>query len=941
MNVIRLLLAIVPILISFTYAKNTKHNFKKIKDDIYNTHYFELENGLKIYLVKNDTKPTIGVKAIFNVGSKNDPQDNTGLAHYFEHLMFHGTSNLGSLDYNKEKPYLDKIESLFEKLKLEKDKKKREKIINEIDDNSLKASKFSTNNEFERILISLGGTKINASTNYDNTCYFYTIPKNNLEKSLKILSEQLFNPVIRRFSTELQTVYEEFIKDNEYSFYLCADKLLNDLCKNHPYSVPIIGKEEHLRNPSIKAIKEFHNKYYHPNNLTLLLVGDLDYDSAVDFIEKYFGKLKKKEINKDNFPDIKLPEKTKELTVISEDYNYGNLVFPIKNKNIQDNYKMYLLSSILNTYLQNLVREQKLYFARCLFYNLKEISFLIVQYVPLDRQSLKNAQDLIFKRINDFCNGKDNSYSFNYVINDTIYKSRNDEATEYVSNLIFNLIKFENFNNIEKSEILSNKLIKNFKKQDCEMFIKDLLSKPYYIVNKNQGNRNYNKIDKIKVSNMTLNNDKKSEYFKNIEKIKSENIKPTILDYNKSVKNYKYNDNINFYYIKKNDKKLFKIEIRFNCGILNDKNVNTLNYFLQFSKSRNITFNKFCEKLNELGSDMYLNITDNFTSLKIFGISENFDKTIKLISDYISNINFDDKSIEEGTKNYLNDEHNFRLLKIKFKNYKDYIVDNIEIKQFTKEKVKNLLNKVLSAKCDVLFSTDLEPKQFIDKIIMSKMLNKCKNEYKINKYEYKNYEKNKIFIHNIRGAQNIKCYIYNFLEKVKIEDVFLLDTYDSYYNSIYFDEIREKNGLTYHSDWFINHNNMFYNKDYLQIYFDSQPNKFIPAFTKTLQLFDFNKNLQQFKISYDNLKNQHNCARFKDMDILRNYFFDKNYEIDVNKTSLFEILGNNMNSVTLDKLTKFHNNNIKNAPKIIYIEGNLEDIDINFLSKYGEVKNLK
>lgn len=934
------LLFLTSIVINLADSEKTKHNFKTIKDDIYKTHYFELENGLKIYLVKNDKEPTINVEAIFNVGSKNDPQDNTGLAHYFEHIMFGGTSKIGSLDYEKEKPYLDKIEDLFEKLKLEKDKKKREKIINEIDNNSLKASNFSTNWEYERILLSLGGTNINAFTDYDKTCYHYTISKNNLEKSLKVLSEQLFNNVVRYFSRELQAVYEEYVINNENSYNLCFEELFKDLCNNHPYGVPIIGKEEHLRNPSIKSIKEFYNKYYHPNNLTLLFVGDLDYDFTVDIIEKYFGKIKKKEIPKDNFPDIKLPEKTKELNVITEKNHYGLLFFPLKIYSSDNFFKTQLISMMLNSYLQGLKQENKINYSECFFWNHKYVSFLVVCYEPLDRQSLKVAKDIVLQKINDFCLGKNNSFAFNYVINDNIYISRNFENKNYITSLFEYLLDFD-FKDIEKSEILSNKLIKNLKKHDCEMFIKDLLSKPYYIINKNQGNRNYNKIDKLKVSNMTLNNDKKSEFFKNIEKIKSEDIKPIILDYNKSVKNYKYNDNINFYYIKKDDKKLFKIEIRFNCGILNDKNVDTLNYFLQFSKSKNITFNKFCEKLNELGSDIYLNITDNFTSLKIFGISENFDKTIKLISDYISNINFDNNSIEEGIKNYLNNEPNFRLAKIKFKNYKDYIVDSIEIKQFTKEKVKNLFNKVLSAKCDVLFSTDLEPKQFIDKIIMSKMLNKCKNEYKINKYEYKNYDKNKIFIHNISGAQNIKCHIYNFLNKSKNEDVFLLNTYNSYYYSVYFDELRSKNGLTYYSNWFVRHNDMFYDKDYLEIDFDCQPNKFISAFSKTLKLFDFNKNLQQFEILYRNLKNQHNSKRFTDMEILNKYFNDKIYEININKTNSFEIESNNMNSVTLDKLTEFHNNNIKNAPKIIYIEGNLEDIDINFLSKYGEVKNLK
>ena len=929
------------IAINLADSNKTKYQFKTIKDDIYDTHYIELENGLKIYLVKNDKKPTVEVRAYFNVGSKNDPQDNTGLAHYFEHLMSNGTTKIGSLDYEKEKPYLDKIEDLFEKLKLEKDKKKREKIIKEIDDNSLKASKFSTNREFDRILQSLGCSNINAFTSKDVTCYHYTIPKNNLDKSLNVLAEQLFNPVIRRFSTELQVIYEEYVRLKEDSNKICSQKVFKELCKNHPYSIHMIGKEEHLKNPTIKGIKEFHNKYYNTNNLTLLFVGDIDYDSTVEIIEKYFGKLKKKEIPKNNFPDIKLPEKTAEFDILTENRNYGLFVFPIKIKEAKDYYKIYLITTILNSYLNSLNLEKQV---NDIFVNphfLKDISFINIYFEPLDRNSLKKTKEIVLNKMKNFCTGKDNSHSFNYVINDIIYKTRNEENIKYITELFEQIVVLSNFDDIEKSGILSNKLIKNLKKQDCELFVKDLLSKPYYIINKNKGNRDYDKIDKIKVSNMILNNDKKSEYFKNIEKIKSEDIEPAVLDYSKSVKNYKYNDNVNFYYIKKNNKKIFKINIRFNCGILNDKNVRSLNYFLQFSKNKNMNFNEFYEKLNELGSSIYFDTCENYVLIELYGISEHLDKTIKLVSDYIINIKFDNNSVSNGIQNYLNNELYYGLNKIQFKNYKNYIIDSIEIKQFTKEKLKNLLNKILSAKCDVLFSTDLEPKQFIDKIINSKLLNKCKNKYEIKGYEYKDYDKNKIFIHNINGAQNIKCYILCFLNKFNVEDFSLIDVYNKYYQNIYFDEIREKNGLTYNQYWHVFADNLFYNKDILWINFDCQPNKFISAFNKTLGIFEFNKNKDIFKLSYDNVKITKNSKRFMDMNILNCYLNDMEYGVDVSKTSAFEISKKNIDSITFDNLINFHNVNIKNAPKIIYIVGSLEDIDVNYLSKYGEIKKLK
>jgi len=940
MNVIRLLLLIVPVLISFTYAKKTKYDFKTIKDDIYKTHYFELENGLKIYLVQHKKTPTVYVEAIFNVGSKNDPKNSTGLAHYLEHLMSHGTSKIGSLDYEKEKPLLDKIETLFEKLKVEKDLNKRKSIYKEIDDYSFKASKLSTSDEYTSILKSLGGSYINAATDQDNTVFYYTIPKNNLEKSLKVLSEQLFNFVVRRFSTELQAVYEEYVRNNENSNNICYEEIMKEICKDHPYSIPIIGKPEHLRSPSIKDVKEFYNKYYHPNNCTLLLVGDIEYNHAIDIIEKKFGKLKKKEIEKSNFKDIILPEKNSEINIISEDYNYGGFIFPYKTNDIQYNYKIQILCGLLHRYLQKLATQQKVY--NITVYNnlIKDIGSIILRVIPLDRQSLKDAKKIVFEELKKFCKGIDNIHNFNSIKNETIYNLRNDDERYNIISNIRNLIHYNSFIDIAKSSILSNELINKLKKEDCENILKDLISKPYISVNKNSGNRNFDKIEKLQCPNMFLNSDKKSDYFKNLDKIKTNPIEPITIDYNKDIKKYKYNDNVEFYYVKKNDKKLFEFSIRFEYGELLNRDLQTLSIFLKNSKSRNYTYDKFIENILELGSRIYFDVDNKYCTLNVKGISENFDKTIKLVSDYISNISFDNECINKSIKNYINENYKFRYKKILLKDYKNFIIDNTEIKKFNTERVKNMFNLIMSAQAKVLFSSDLEPKQFIDKLISTKLLDKCNKKYNFCKYESKKYNKNKIYIVNSHGSQNISCTIFSFLNKIKPEDFYLAEIYSEYYSNIYFKELREKNGLTYGQYWYafkINDND----KDLLKIGFDCQPNKFVKAFSETFKLFNFNKNKDMYDLCYKNLRDRVNCLRFNDMSFLNTYFYNKEIGIDTTKTNSLELALNTLNNLSIDTLLKFHNDNVRDNIKVILIVGNMEDINVNFLSKYGEVKELK
>src|SRR5688572_7024044 len=170
---------------------------------------FQLDNGLKVYLLpdKNATK-TLGAVAV-NAGSKNDPADATGLAHYLEHLLFKGTTKMGTRDYEKEKPYLDSITIYYQQLAKTKDEEQRKRIKSLINNQALKASEFGLPTEFHSLLTSIGGTEINAFTMSDMTVYHNMFPGEQMEKWLDLYSTRFINPVFRSFQSELEVVYEE------------------------------------------------------------------------------------------------------------------------------------------------------------------------------------------------------------------------------------------------------------------------------------------------------------------------------------------------------------------------------------------------------------------------------------------------------------------------------------------------------------------------------------------------------------------------------------------------------------------------------------------------------------------------------------------------------------------------------------------------------------
>lgn len=267
-----------------------KHTYETVQGDPMQSRIYTLKNGLKVYLTVNKETPRIQTYIPVRVGGKNDPAETTGLAHYFEHLMFKGTESFGTQNYAQEKPLLDQIEALFEVYRTKTDEAERTAIYHQIDSLSYEASKFSIPNEYDKLMAAIGAEGTNAYTGYDVTCYIEDIPSNQLENWAKIQSDRFKHNVIRGFHTELETVYEEKNMSLTQDNRKLHEAISSALFKNHPYGTQtILGTQEHLKNPSITNIKNYYKKWYVPNNMAICMSGDFDFDVVIEIIERYFG----------------------------------------------------------------------------------------------------------------------------------------------------------------------------------------------------------------------------------------------------------------------------------------------------------------------------------------------------------------------------------------------------------------------------------------------------------------------------------------------------------------------------------------------------------------------------------------------------------------------------------------------------------------------------
>ena len=238
------------------------HDYESVEGDPMQTRIYTLKNGLKVYLSVNRDEPRIQANIAVRTGSRNDPAETTGLAHYLEHLMFKGTKKFGTTDSTKESILLDEIEQRFEAYRQLTDPAQRKRAYHEIDSVSQLAAKYNIPNEYDKLMALIGSDGTNAYTSFDQTVYVENIPSNEVENWARIQADRFQNMVIRGFHTELEAVYEE------YNLYLSNDgekmvnALLYKLFPKHPYGTQTtIGTQEHLKNPSITNIKNYFHIY--------------------------------------------------------------------------------------------------------------------------------------------------------------------------------------------------------------------------------------------------------------------------------------------------------------------------------------------------------------------------------------------------------------------------------------------------------------------------------------------------------------------------------------------------------------------------------------------------------------------------------------------------------------------------------------------------------
>lgn len=277
-------------------AVNSTETKARLEDKVVE---YTLKNGMKLLMVERHTSPTISAWIRFRVGSVDEQSNERGIAHLLEHMLFKGTTTLGTTNYGAEKPLLDQIEQTAQELMAEqalKENKNPEKIAlleKKLAALETQASKFVVKDEFFELYSKNGGVGYNAFTSRDGTTYLISLPSNKLELWAAIESDRMKNAVLREFYTERSVVMEERRRSYDAD---PASKLWETFLASsylaHPYGQPTIGWMSDIQNLTRTRAEQFFKAYYGPHNAIVAIVGDIDIKKTIAMVERYFGDMK-------------------------------------------------------------------------------------------------------------------------------------------------------------------------------------------------------------------------------------------------------------------------------------------------------------------------------------------------------------------------------------------------------------------------------------------------------------------------------------------------------------------------------------------------------------------------------------------------------------------------------------------------------------------------
>lgn len=935
------------------------YTYKYIVNDPMKARFYTLKNGLTVILSENKKDPRIQTLIGTRAGSNNDPADHTGLAHYLEHLLFKGTQQYGSLDWSKEKPYLDQIEGLYDTYNHTTDAGARKAVYHKIDSVSGLAAKYAIANEYDKMMSGMGAQGTNAHTWVEETIYEEDIPSNVVDKFLAVQAERFKDPVFRLFHTELEAVYEEKNRGLDNDGRKSYELMLSSLFPTHNYGQQsTIGTVEHLKNPNLKVIRDFYNAYYVPGNMAIVMAGDLDADQVIKQIDKAFSYMQPKPVK-----EYKAPvEKPMTAPIVKEVFgpDAENVMIAFRMPGALD-VKSTVLLSVISEVLSNgkaglldlnINKQQKVLKSGASVLGWKDYSVFMLSGNAKQGQTLEEVKDLLLGQLEILKKGEFDESMVKAIVNN----AKLAELTGLESNstranaLMDGFIKHRGKN--WQTDVSFVDDMGKVTKQQIVDFANKYLNNNYVLLYKRKGeDKNIQKVEKPAITPVEVNREAQSAFLKQVNEMPATGIKPLWLDYDKDIQKGKLG-NADVLYVQNKDNGLFRLYYRFEMGSWNNKLYPLAAQYLQFLGTDKYTTEQISKEFYNIACNFNLSTGTDATTITISGLQDNFDKAVALFEHLLKNCQPNEQALAALKGRIGKSRSDAKLNKgnilkglASFAMYGDKNPFNNQLSQgdldgVTAQQLVDILHDLPTYQHTVIYYGP----QTLDAAIadISKQHQVPASPKAIPaavKFEKISQDKNRVLFTNYDMVQSEVNWIRN-AGTYNAENTALVSVFNGYFGgnmgSIVFQTIRESKALAYSTYAYYAAPEKKDGRYSVVAYVGSQADKMNDAVNGMNELLnDMPRSDKGFQTAKQSLKQDIETERITQDGIIFSYLAAKKLGLDTDyrKTVYAQIDG-----ITYDNVKQFHDQNIANKPYTYCILASEKKVNADDLKKYGDVK---
>ncbi|MCS6819725.1 MAG: insulinase family protein, partial [Chitinophagales bacterium] len=910
------------------------------------------------FISENPSGPRVQTMIAVKAGSKFDPPTTTGLAHYLEHMLFKGSADFGTIDWNKEKILLDSISHLFEVHKNTSNNLEKKAIYKRIDSFSYEASKYAVPNEYDKMTTSLGAQGTNAFTSNDMTVYVNDIPTNALSKWLMLEANRFRTLVLRLFHTELEAVYEEFNINQDRDIRWSYQNVLATLYPNHPYGTQTtIGTGEHLKNPSMVNIHQYFRNYYCPNNIAIILAGDLDAATVVKEIEKHFGDWQPCKVPE--FKKLPLPplDKPVENEIRGPQPEHVILGFRFDGAGSREALMVSLLDEVLTNGQAglidlNVVQKQRALKAYSFVDENKDFTTHFFYGEPRSGQSLEELKEILLDEIEKVKKGEFEDWLLEAIIQNRKLRLMKDAEKNYNrANLMMDAFVNDipwpkKINELEEMSKIS--------KEDLIAFAQKYYNN-YAVCYKRLGEPDRHKVEKPAITPVVMNKDTQSSFKRNFDTIPILPLKPVFLDYKKDIKRLSLSRDIPLFYIQNKLNKTFSLHYIFDMGSDNIRLLGLAVDYLKFLGTDKYSAEELQKEFYKMGLSFDVNTSRERVYVTLSGLEEHLEKGIKLLEHLLANAQPDKEAYEDLVNNILQARVNAKLNKGQILNsamasYAKYgpknpfnnIIKEEELRNINPTQLTELIRSLLKYKHKIFYYGQLDAKT-VKELLSKYHLTKDKllpYPPAVQYEEIENKERIVYFCHyNMKQAEvRMIAKDQKFNPALFTPQALYSEYYGGGLSSILFQEIREKMALAYSVFSYFEIPRYANRSHFIHAYVGTQSDKLPTAIVEMNRLLsDIPYVPQQFEGAKQNILKTIESQRYIGEDIFWNY--DEATKLGLKEDRRIKIY-QQVKNADFDILKNFFNNHIKNKNFTYCVLGNRENINFKELEKFGKVKEL-